>query len=669
MSPQEGFQRFLVAVGLAGVIQILLGVVRAGVIAYYFPSSVIRGLLAAIGLILILKQIPHAVGYDADPEGEFSFIQPDQHTTFSELWYMLDSVSGTAIAISLVALALLIIWERWPALKRSPVPGALIAVVAGTLINELLRLSAPGAALGASHRVSLGLSEAGGAAAWLTPPDWSGLAVPRVYLAAATIAIVASLETLLNLEAVDKLDEQKRVSPANRELIAQGVGNVACCLVGGLPVTSVIVRSSANVYAGAKTKASAIMHGAWLAGTVLLVPSLLERIPLSALAAILLFTGFKLAKPQIFRDMYRRGWNQFLPFVVTVVAIVFSDLLIGILIGLAVGTFFVLHSMERAPFLKVKKQPALDDVTRLKLGQHVTFLNRSRVLRMLDQFGEGSHVILDASSTEYIDPDVLELIREFRDIKAPAKNIDVSLVGFRNKYSLDDEIRYTDTVTPEWQAQLSPADALTMLREGNRRYLRGEMVDRDWSHQRNQTAASQHPLAAVLGCIDSRVPAELVFDVGIGDIFSTRVAGNVVNDDVLGSLEYAAEVAKVNLIVVLGHTSCGAVGAACSGAELGHVTGLVAKIRPIVEVLAEQHPDWPRDTPEFVDAVARRNVEHVMGQLVDQSDIIRRRVDQQELAVVGGLYDLRSGTVEFFGPLVDQLEERSRGVEAGALSR
>ena len=656
----DGYQRFLLAVCFAGVLQLGMGVMKAGVIAYYFPTSVIRGLLAAIGLILILKQIPHAVGYDRDPEGEFQFFQPDQHTTFSELWYMLGSFSIVAIVVSLVGLAILIVWERTK-LKQSPVPGALIAVVVGTLLNEVLRVVYPSLALGLSHRVQLGLDGSGGSAiaSWFTFPDWSGLVDTRVYIAGVTIAIVASLETLLNLEAADKLDEQKRVSPANRELFAQGVGNICSGMLGGLPTTSVIVRSSVNVYSGSKTKASTIMHGFWLVGTVALIPGLLEKIPLSALAAVLLFTGYKLANPGIFRQMYQRGWNQFLPFVVTVVAIVFTDLLIGIIIGLAVGILFVLKSMEKAPFLKTQKKPVPGDVTRLKLGQHVTFLNRSRVLRMLDRFPEGSHIILDASSTEYIDPDVLELIREFRDIKAPAKNISVSFVGFRDRYLLEDEFKYSDVVTPEWQESMSPADALRMLQEGNRRFVHGEMIDRDWSHQRNQTAMSQHPMAALLGCIDSRVPAELVFDVGIGDVFSTRVAGNVVSDDVLGSLEYAGQVAQVNLVVVLGHTRCGAVGAACTGAELGHVTGLVGKILPIVEQVAAENPHADRSDPSFVDAVVRRNVAFVMDEIVRQSDIIRDLVDEGRLAVVGGLYDLKSGEVEFFGEFVDRVAEES----------
>lgn len=649
----ESFEMFLVAVALAGVLQLLLSAARAGVIAYYFPSSVIRGLLAAIGLILILKQIPHAVGYDRDFEGDFSFMQPDSHNTFSELWYMFGAFSATATIISVVCLAAIVLWERTAKLKQSPIPSPLVAVVVGTLINEAVRLVAPEYALGQSHRVDLGAVATGGLSGLITFPDFSALAIPGVYLTAVTIAIVASLESLLNLEAADRLDPQKRVSPANRELFAQGVGNICAGMLGGLPVTTVIVRSSVNIYSGAKTKASAIMHGVWLLGAVLAIPGVISRFPLASLAAILIATGFKLAHPKIFREMYHKGWSQLLPFVITVVAIVLTDLLIGILIGLAVGIFFVLISMERAPFLRVQRQPVPGDVTRVKLGQHVTFLNRSRMLKMLDRFPDGSHVILDASATEYIDPDVLDMIRDFRDEKAPAKNLDVSFIGFRDHYELDNEPTYRDVLTPEWQESMTPADALQRLRDGNERFLNGEMIERDWCHQRNQTADSQHPMAALLGCIDSRVPAELVFDLGIGDIFSTRVAGNVVSDDVLGSLEYAGKVAKVNLIVVLGHTKCGAVSAACQEVELGHVTGLVDKIQPAVQQVARANPSSDRSSTEFVNAVVRQNVEHVMRELLDQSEILRELVDSGQLAVVGGLYDLHTGRVDFFGELAD----------------
>ncbi|WP_168564485.1 bifunctional SulP family inorganic anion transporter/carbonic anhydrase [Crateriforma spongiae] len=647
------FEAFVLAVSLAGVIQVFLGAMRAGVIAYYFPSSVIRGLLTAIGVILILKQLPHAVGYDRDAEGDFSFFQADGYNTFTELGHMFEAFSVTATVISLGCLCILIFWEKRFS-GKTPIPGPLVAVVVGTLINELVGLIAPDYALGASHRVQLS-GGADSSSGLFTFPDFSALQDPQLYLAAVTIALVASLETLLNLEAVDRLDTLKRVSPANRELYAQGIGNICSGLIGGLPVTSVIVRSSANVYSGAKSKASTIMHGIWLGGTVFTIPWLLEQIPLSALAAILLFTGYKLAKPAIFMDAWNKGWNQFLPFALTVLAIVFTDLLIGIVIGLIVGVIFVLRSMERTPFLSEQENPVTGNVTRLKFGQHLTFLNQSRVRKTLDKFAEGSHLILDASKTEYIDPDVLDTIRDFRDVKAPAKKIDVSFVGFRDRYALEDRKGYSDVVTRAKQAELTPLETLNLLRRGNERFLSGEMLERDWSHQRDQTSEAQHPMAALLGCIDSRVPAELVFDVGIGDIFSVRVAGNVVNEDVLGSLEYAAEVGEVNLIVVLGHTRCGAVTAACQGVKLGHVTELIEKISPIAQNVRSHHTG--EEDAEFVDQVAKQNVLHVIDEIIRRSEIVANLIKEGKVDIVGGMYHLKEGRVEFFGGMIERLSD------------
>lgn len=653
------FEAFLLAVVFAGVAQILLGVLRAGVIAYYFPSSVIRGLLTAIGVILILKQIPHAIGYDADAEGDFSFWQIDGYNTFTELGHMFQSFSVAATVVSLLGLAVLIAWERTPLLKKGPVPGALAAVVVGTLLNELLRATAPEWAIGPGHRVQLATSNGASFTSAFQSPDWSVWRDFQVYLAALTIAVVASLETLLNLEAVDRLDRAKRISPPNRELIAQGVGNICSGMVGGLPITSVIVRSSANVYAGAKTKASAILHGVWLTATVFAVPNLLERIPLSALAAILLFTGYKLANPQIIREQFAKGGRQFFPFAITVVAIVLTDLLIGILVGLAAGILFVLHSMERAPFLSTQSNPVAGNVTRLKFGQYLTFWNKSRIRQMLDHVPADSHVILDAASTEYIDPDIVELIRDFHDVKAPAKSIAVSLVGFHDQFVLDNKSQYTDVVTKTRQQELTPLGALQLLCEGNQRFRSGKMIERDWSHQRDQTKLSQHPIAALVGCIDSRVPAELVFDVGIGDVFSARVAGNVVNNDILGSLEYAAEVAGVKLIVVLGHTRCGAVAAACQGVQLGHVTALIEKISPSVKEVTRLRPNDSPTDPAFADQVAARNVQHVVEEIPKRSPNLQKLIHDGQLEIVGGLYNIEAGTVEFYGPLVERLRDEA----------
>ncbi|MEM6831912.1 MAG: SulP family inorganic anion transporter, partial [Bacteroidota bacterium] len=339
------FDLFLTAVVIGGIIQIILGVVKAGIIGYYFPSSVIKGMLSAIGIIIILKQIPHAFGYDADPEGDLEFFQPDGENTFTELIKMLDFISPGAIVIFLLSMVVLILWER-PFMKKikalEVIKGPLVAVVLGIVVNQLFGGSS--LYLDTSHMVSLPVaSSVSDFFGQFTFFDASAFLNKDVVIVGVTIAIVASLETLLSVEATDKLDPQKRITPTNRELIAQGVGNTFSGMIGGLPVTQVIVRSSANVQSGGKTKLSAVLHGIFLLISVIFIPNILNLIPLSCLAAILIMVGYKLAKPETFKQMYQAGRSEFIPFVVTILGIIFTDLLIGIVLGLIVGIFQILY--------------------------------------------------------------------------------------------------------------------------------------------------------------------------------------------------------------------------------------------------------------------------------------------------------------------------------------
>lgn len=650
----QSFPLFLFAVIFAGVIQIAMGFARAGVIAYYFPTSVIRGLLAAIGLILIFKQIPHALGVDFDPEGDFAFFQVDNFNTFTELSRLGEFFQPGAAIIFSICLTIFLMWNRIPWLSKSVVPGALVAVIVGIVLNLIFGWAgATSLVLGDLHLVSL--TEGDGEFSLSDVFQFPSLAALsamdsdkwfHLIKISFEIAIIASLETLLNLEACDRLDRQRRVSPPNRELIAQGVGNVTSGLLGGLPLTSVVVRSSANVYSGAKTKASTIMHGIWLALAVIAIPGVLQMIPLSALAAILMATGFKLASPQVFRDIFKQGHRQYIPFMATVLGTFFTDLLIGVLIGLAIGIFFLLRTMSTRPFAKTQQKPTPGNVKRIVLAQHMSFLSRAGVVTELDSLEPGSHIILDASKTDYIDPDILNLFREFIDQKAPQRDIKVSQVGFQDTYHFPNKLEYSDVITPEWQEAMSPSEAIQMLKDGNHRYVSGTPIERDLEHQRHQTVSGQHPMAAVLGCIDSRVPAEIVFDAGIGSMFAVRVAGNVVSEDVLASLEYAGAASKVNLILVLGHTGCGAVKAACDDFKMGHITGLLSKIRPAVERVRKQSPDSSGD-PSFPDKVTRANVETTIDEIRRQSSILRELENDGQLAIVGGVYDLATGRVDF----------------------
>lgn len=660
------FEAFLLAVLIAGVIQIIFGIARGGALSAFFPSSVIKGLLVAIGVILILKQIPHIFGHDTDPEGEMSFIQPDQENTFSELLTIFaGEIHIGAMVIGFLSIAILLVWERIPALKKSLVPAPLIVVVVGVLLNLGFTNMGQDWLVSESHLVQIPIAQSFSEFfGFLRLPDFSRTFDPAIYIAAVTIAVVASLETLLNLEAVDKLDKAKRNSPPSRELIAQGCGNMVCGLIGGLPVTSVVVRGSVNVASGSKTKMSAIFHGGLLLVSVAFLPTLMNKIPLSALAAILLVTGFKLASPAIFKQMWKEGRYQFTPFIITVIAIVVTDLLIGILIGLAISVLFILNSNLRRPIRRIVETQVDGDVTHIELSNQVSFLNRAALDRVLNESQPGGKLVIDASGSDYIDPDVLSLIRDFKQNVAPARNISVNLKGFRRKYQLSDSKQFADFTSRELQEKVTSDQVIKILHDGNQRFTSGTRLNRDLGQQVNATAAGQNPLAAILSCIDSRVPTELVFDLGVGDIFSVRVAGNIVGTKSLGSLEYAVGVAGVKLIAVLGHTRCGAVTssvnlvAANQGAEAAtgcqHLQPIVDEIAPCIpsdvtraiENLSEEAME------QYVDKVAEDNVMHTVDEIVKRSRIIREAVEAGRVKVIGALYDVKSGHTKFLGDSV-----------------
>jgi len=653
------FEALLFAVVVAGLLQIILGICRAGFIAAFFPTSVTQGLLAAIGVILILKQIPHILGHDTDPEGEMSFLQPDHETTFSELYALLGDLHPGAATVGIVSILILVLWDKLPFLKKRNIPAPLFVVVLGVGLQWLFqRLGSPWS-IESSHLVQVPV-----APLWsdlfdfLRAPalsHWNNLAV---YQAAVTIATVASLETLLNLEAVDKLDPLQRASPPSRELVAQGIGNVVSGLIGGMPVTSVIVRSSVNINAGGQTKLSTIVHGGLLLVSVVFLPGCLNLIPLSCLAAILFVTGVKLATPAMFRQLWNDGRYQFAPFLVTLIAIVFTDLLIGVLIGLGVSLAFILNSNVRRALRMVVEKHIGGDVLRIELANQVSFLNRASLERSLGEVPRGGHVLLDARGTNYIDPDILSLLRDFKLRTGPARGVQVSLQGFRDRYQLDDEILYVDHTTRDLQDRLTAPQVLRILREGNERFRTGRRLSRDLGRQVQATALGQHPLAVVLSCIDSRTPTELIFDLGLGDIFSVRIAGNVTSPKVLGSLEYGCALAGAKLILVLGHTRCGAVTAAVDLAqtrhgpavvECEHLEDIVQDIRPSID--AEALHDFRLLSPEQqanrVDAVARRNVQYSVRQIVEQSSTLRGLIDEGRIAVVGAMYDVSTGQIEF----------------------
>ncbi|OEK01774.1 hypothetical protein BFP97_09720 [Roseivirga sp. 4D4] len=422
------FEIFLVAVVIAGVIQFVLGVARAGIIGYYFPSAVIKGMLAGIGVIIFLKQIPHAFGYDADPEGDLGFIQADGENTFSELVNMINFISPGAITIALISLAILILWEQ-QFVKRikitQVIQGPLVVVIVGIVLA--IAFSGSSMSISQDHMVSIPVaSDFNGFIDQFTLPDFSAFGMIEVWVLGITIAIVASLETLLCVEATDKLDPQKRVTPTSRELRAQGIGNFVSGLIGGLPVTQVIVRSSANIQSGGKTRASALIHGFLILISAMIIPNVLNMIPLSSLAAILLVVGYKLAKPSLFKQMFKSGYQQFIPFVVTVLAIVLTDLLKGIGIGMAVAIFYILLNNLKNPYVLKETHDKAHKHYRIVLAEMVTFLNKAQILKELNKIPDNAELLIDASRTRHIQHDVLEIIHDFKE-SAKYKNIDFKM--------------------------------------------------------------------------------------------------------------------------------------------------------------------------------------------------------------------------------------------------
>lgn len=427
-----GYQNFLVAVVLGGIIQIVFGILKAGVIGYYFPSSVIKGMLTGIGIIIILKQIPHFFGYDSEPEGADSFIEPSGENTFSAIYHIMDNLIVGSMVVGIIGLLVILIWDNILAKKAkffTVVQGPLVAVLLGIFFNLLTKTSDT-LSIADSHLVSVPVpQDAISFFSQFSFPNFNAITDPQIWITAFTIALVASLETLLCVEATDKIDPHKNVTPTNRELLAQGTGNIISGLIGGLPITQVIVRSSANIQSGGVTKLATILHGLLLLISVILIPTLLNMIPLSVLAAILLIVGYKLAKPKLFTQMYNLGWKQFVPFIVTVVGIVFTDLLIGIGLGLAVGIVVILmKSYQNSHFLHIKDKS--DGMHRIKmtLAEEVTFFNKGAILKELDSVEKDTHLELDVTKTKYLDYDIIEILDDFA-VKAKEKNIHIQLIS------------------------------------------------------------------------------------------------------------------------------------------------------------------------------------------------------------------------------------------------
>ncbi|TCB26542.1 sulfate permease [Acinetobacter sp. ANC 4633] len=642
------YSAFLLCVILSGLLQMVFGCLKLGTFANFVPTNVILGLLVAIGLILMINQLPNLFGL------HMATIKQLGLQNFPQV---LQHIDVGAAVIGVLSVALILLWDQTP-LKKLQLPSALVAVVFAGVLNWLLIQAGSNLAVGDQHLIDLPNLFSSEEKIFYFP-DFSYWNNPQIYVGAVTLAVVASLETLLNLEAADKMDPQKRSSPPNRELLAQGIGNTLSGFVGGMPVTSVIVRSSVNATSGSKTKVSTIFHGILLIIAILFLTPLLNVVPLSALAAILLLTGYKLAQPKLFIQLYNKGWKQFLPFIVTIVAILLTDLLIGIMIGLVLSALFILHSNMHSGVKVIHEKHLHGSLTRIELAQNVSFLNRAALLSVLNKIKRHKTVVIDASNTAYIDPDLYQVIQEFQQDKATQQQIDLKLIGFQAHYPElhEDDVIDVDVSTREMQQQLTPELVLQKLKDGNQRFVSQQRLQHNIARQIQITAKyGQHPIAAVLGCMDSRAPTEMLFDVGVGDLFSLRIAGNIAGEKVLGSLEFACKSKGSRLIVVLGHTDCGAVTAACQMhqqqldvSQAQNTPNIQYVLKPIMSAIDTVKNQMTDDQlgRSFIDAVTMMNVKNNMAYILKHSNVLREMVEKGEVGIVGAIYDVKTGQVDF----------------------
>lgn len=643
------FESFLLALMLAGLLQCAVGIFRAGFISDYVPSNVVQGLLCAIGILLIVKQLPLAFTLSKTlVELKLHLLETTEEFALAPVYGLYHHLNGGAALLTILSLSMLVYFEKTTHPKLKSIPAPIIVVIMGILLNDFFNFigstlvqPSPQLVHIPKHDTLMDFFRQ------VQFPNWHAWTNPAIYMNAVMLAVVASLESLLNIKAAEKLDRKKRFSSKNQELIAQGLGNFCAGLFGAIPVTSVIVRTSVNIQAGARTKFAAILHGVFLLLAVLLIPTWLSKIPLSSLAAILIFTGYKLTKPSIYKTMYKQGLDRFIPFIATVISIVAFNLLEGVLIGLAISFFYILKSNSKARLDIIKEIFPTGIANRLVLPQQISFLNKAALIAELDGIPNNSRLTIDARYADYIDQDILEFVKEFHEGQAKYKNISLNLIGFKDQYHIHNFIDFINVTAYNLQTSLSPHAVLNILREGNQRFLNDTRIHRSAKLDIQQTASVQRPIAVVLGCIDSRVPVETIFDMSFGDIFCIRIAGNVINTDIIASIEYACHIIGAKLIVVLGHTQCGAIQAACDGVEEGNVTKLLAKIKPAIQAETDTIENRNGQNPTFVQHVTQFNVGHSIQKIFEESHILEKLLLEETIGVVGAIYDVKSGVVNF----------------------
>jgi len=640
------FEVFLMAVVLGGIFQLVLGLLKAGLIADYMPSNIIKGLLAAIGIILIMAQFGYALGIEPDSAayfdpavGHFSQIGTATNNFFS-------SITTGAVIITTISLAIMIFWERSPLKNFKLLPPALVVVILGVAINLFFLYVIPTLHLGAAHLVNI--PEINNVSELITFPDFSSITNPDVWGVAVTITLIASIASLLAIEAADEIDPHKRNTPPNRELVAQGIGNTLTGLVGGIPITSVIVRSSVNINAGAETKLSAILHGIFLLLSVLFLSNILNLIPLSSLAAILLVIGYKLASWDVISSMYRKGWNQFIPFVVTVVAIIWTDLLIGIFIGSLVSIFFLLRSNYHNAFFIENTKIFKGETIRLELSNEVSFFNKAPIKNTLWNVPNNSTVIIDATFASYIDHDVLEIFEDFRETYAREHNINLSIIGLKEKYDFGKDLKFVQEELQESKKKSTSIEIFEYLKDGNQRYVDGKLVSRRLRNKELMDFINAPPLAAVVNCIDMREPLNVLMNTGIGDLIPIRTAGNLADEEVIRSIEVACKKQGAKFVLLMGNSSNKIYAEALENYRNERDSYLIPLIQEAV--IAEgilPNRILPEDIPALADKITRWNLEESKNRIYTQSPYLRDGIDKGKIGMASAFFRRENGKIEF----------------------
>ncbi len=632
------YEAFLLAVVISGAFQLLFGLLRAGAISKYFPHCVIYGMLAAIGLILIFKQTPHLLGYDIEAMGveEFQLTNQDmmdssftEQNTFTTILHSLSRITPVISIIGIISLITLFVWERYLSSRLKTIPGSVVVVLLSTIAASIYNYIYP-EALSSNHFVNI--PEINGLDSFLeqtSRPDWSFINELKIYKLALTIAIIASLETLLSIEAIDKLDPNKSITPTSRELMAQGVGNTISGLLGGLPITSVIVRSSVNLSAGAKTKLSTIFHGVLILIGIFFLASYLNYVPLTGLAAVLIFTGYKLVSPDKLISLYKQGWEQFIPSIITIVSILLTDLLVGVAIGLAISILFIVIKNYRTPAFAISDHGIKKRIT---LGESLNFLHKYKIVSLLNSIPENSILEIDARKTLFIDHDIEEVIRDFKQT-AIQKNIEVVYGGIIRSNKIGRKVMKANQ------------EAYEKLIKNNKEWVQEKLsLDPDYFENLSKGQAPQY---LFIGCSDSRVPAEDITKCSPGEMFVHRnVANLVVNADmnIMSVLQYSVEVLNVKHIILCGHYGCGGVKAAMDDKDLGLIDKWLMNIKDIYR-LHKQELDSIVDDEQKYRRLVELNAQEQAYNLLKIPFIQKNRSLYGTPEIHAWAYDLQTGYI------------------------